>query len=60
MIVLMSMKILNLLGFLLTYIIFTTILYFILNFKFSIHLINVILISIGIMILGGLIKKWLD
>lgn len=54
------MKILKLLGFIFTYAIFTTILYFVLNFKFSISLLNVILISVGLLVLGGLIKKWLS
>jgi len=53
------MKILKLIGFLFTSIIFTTILFFVLNIKFSLSIPYVILISISLMMLGGLIKKWL-
>lgn len=53
------MKILKLVGFLLTYIVFTTILFFILKLKYPLNIFNVILITASLIILGGLIKKWL-
>ncbi len=53
------MKILNVLGFLFTYAIFTIILYFIINIKSSISILYVFLITLFILCLGGLIKRWL-
>ena len=53
------MKILKLLGFLLTYIVFTTILFFILKLKYPLALYKVFLISASLIVFGSLIKKWL-
>ncbi len=53
------MKILKLVGFLFTYLVFTTILFFILKFKYPLPVYKVGLISASLLILGGLIKRWL-
>ncbi len=53
------MKLLKLLGFLFTYIIFTVILFFIINIKSSIGIFQVFLITIFLLAVGGIIKKWL-
>jgi len=49
----------KLFGFLFTYTIFTTILFFILNFKYPLNLFKVFLITSLLLILGAIIKKWL-
>jgi len=54
------MKALKLLGFLFTYTIFTIILFFIFSFKYPLPIFKVFLITASLLVLGGLIKRWLE